>query len=245
MMEAAWPGPARTGARPDWMVPLRPDDRRQEVRRVGHPGPGRLERGARAGGPGECRSAAKREPGNGLFVGGVTLPQALADLGLIDEYESRFEGFGFPRERTWCCRGVPGNGFDQVVILSTRSSESGQWTFRTVTRVAAGAWWTSTCPSIRPSHPRRSLDQCDGPYVGKYGVAFFEDRRERGMNANFTIEVGCMLMAGRRWRPGGGTSRSRIRAPNGWREARLRRSRTRTMQGWASCTACVRARYAA
>ena len=29
----------------------------------------------------------KREPGRGLFVGGVTLPLALADLGLIDEYE--------------------------------------------------------------------------------------------------------------------------------------------------------------
>lgn len=29
----------------------------------------------------------KQEPGNGLWVGGVTLPLALADLGLIDEYE--------------------------------------------------------------------------------------------------------------------------------------------------------------
>lgn len=29
----------------------------------------------------------KHEPGNGLFVGGVKLPMALADLGLIDEYE--------------------------------------------------------------------------------------------------------------------------------------------------------------
>ncbi len=29
----------------------------------------------------------KREPGKGLFTGGVTLPLALADLGLIDEYE--------------------------------------------------------------------------------------------------------------------------------------------------------------
>ena len=29
----------------------------------------------------------KMEPGNGLLVGGVTLPQALAELGLIDEYE--------------------------------------------------------------------------------------------------------------------------------------------------------------
>jgi dihydrofolate reductase len=29
----------------------------------------------------------KQEPGAGLFVGGVTLPLSLADLGLIDEYE--------------------------------------------------------------------------------------------------------------------------------------------------------------
>jgi dihydrofolate reductase len=29
----------------------------------------------------------KQEPGKGLFVGGVKLPQALAELGLIDEYE--------------------------------------------------------------------------------------------------------------------------------------------------------------
>jgi dihydrofolate reductase len=29
----------------------------------------------------------KRQPGKGLFVGGVTLPLALAELGLIDEYE--------------------------------------------------------------------------------------------------------------------------------------------------------------
>ena len=28
----------------------------------------------------------KREPGTGVSVGGVTLPLALADLGLIDEY---------------------------------------------------------------------------------------------------------------------------------------------------------------
>jgi dihydrofolate reductase len=29
----------------------------------------------------------KRQPGRGLFVGGVKLPLALAELGLIDEYE--------------------------------------------------------------------------------------------------------------------------------------------------------------
>ncbi len=31
--------------------------------------------------------ALKEEPGQGLFVGGVALPRALAELGLIDEYE--------------------------------------------------------------------------------------------------------------------------------------------------------------
>ena len=29
----------------------------------------------------------KDEPGRGLYVGGITLPRALAELGLIDEYE--------------------------------------------------------------------------------------------------------------------------------------------------------------
>lgn len=39
---------------------------------------------------GDLGSAVQRlkdEPGEGLWVGGVTLPLALADLGLIDEYE--------------------------------------------------------------------------------------------------------------------------------------------------------------
>ena len=39
---------------------------------------------------GDLRTAVERlkqEPGDGLFVGGVTLPQALAELDLIDEYE--------------------------------------------------------------------------------------------------------------------------------------------------------------
>ncbi|WP_236863778.1 dihydrofolate reductase family protein [Brevibacterium daeguense] len=35
----------------------------------------------------EAVQQLKREPGNGIFVGGVTLPLALAELGLIDEYE--------------------------------------------------------------------------------------------------------------------------------------------------------------
>lgn len=36
---------------------------------------------------GKAVEELKRQPGRGLFVGGVTLPLALAKLGLIDEYE--------------------------------------------------------------------------------------------------------------------------------------------------------------
>src|SRR5579864_77245 len=60
MMEAAWRPPMRAGARPDWMEPFARTIRRgKEVRRVEHPGPRRLERGARARGSRDCRSAAQ------------------------------------------------------------------------------------------------------------------------------------------------------------------------------------------
>jgi dihydrofolate reductase len=36
---------------------------------------------------GQAVQLLKQESGEGLWVGGVTLPLALADLGLIDEYE--------------------------------------------------------------------------------------------------------------------------------------------------------------
>ncbi|HSY21977.1 MAG TPA: dihydrofolate reductase family protein [Polyangiaceae bacterium] len=36
---------------------------------------------------GQAVQQLKRQPGKGLFVGGVKLPLALAELGLIDEYE--------------------------------------------------------------------------------------------------------------------------------------------------------------
>ena len=36
---------------------------------------------------GQAVQLLKQEPGKGLYVGGVTLPLALAELGLIDEYE--------------------------------------------------------------------------------------------------------------------------------------------------------------
>ena len=36
---------------------------------------------------GKAVQQLKQEPGKGLFTGGVTLPRALVELGLIDEYE--------------------------------------------------------------------------------------------------------------------------------------------------------------
>jgi len=88
MMEAAWRPPAQPGARPDWMEAFartinvakkyvvsntldRVDWNAELVR-------GDLETAVQQ---------LKRESGKGLFVGGVKLPLALADLGLIDEYE--------------------------------------------------------------------------------------------------------------------------------------------------------------
>jgi dihydrofolate reductase len=93
MMEAAWRPLARTGARPDWMADwmepfartidaakkyvvsstLTQVDWNAELVRGDH-----LETTVRQ---------LKQQPGKGLLVGGVKLPPALAELGLIDEYE--------------------------------------------------------------------------------------------------------------------------------------------------------------
>jgi dihydrofolate reductase len=88
MMEAAWRGPAGTEARPDWMVPFaRTIDRAKKYVVSGTLD--RVDWNAELvrGDLGNAVQQLKREPGNGLFLGGVTLPLALADLGLIDEYE--------------------------------------------------------------------------------------------------------------------------------------------------------------
>jgi dihydrofolate reductase len=92
MMEEAWRGPAETGVLPDWMEPWmepfahtihatkkyvvsstldRVDWNAELVR-------GDLEKAVRQ---------LKQESGKRLIVGGMTLPLALAELGLIDEYE--------------------------------------------------------------------------------------------------------------------------------------------------------------
>jgi dihydrofolate reductase len=88
MMEATFRSTAGTGAMPDWMEPFartidaakkyvvsstldRVDWNAELVR-------GDLEKAVQQ---------LKQESGKGLFLGGVKLPMALAELGLIDEYE--------------------------------------------------------------------------------------------------------------------------------------------------------------
>lgn len=92
MMEEAWRPDARTGEWPDWMEPwMEPFARTIDAARK-YVVSGTLERvdwnaELVRGDLGEAVRKLKQEPGNGLFVGGVTLPFALAELGLIDEYE--------------------------------------------------------------------------------------------------------------------------------------------------------------
>jgi dihydrofolate reductase len=88
MMEAAFRLPARTGAMPDWMEPFaRTIDaaKKYVVSRTMD----RVDWNAELvrGDLGTAVQRLKRESGKGLFVGGVKLPLALAELGLIDEYE--------------------------------------------------------------------------------------------------------------------------------------------------------------
>ena len=88
MMEAAWRSPARTRARPDWMEPFaRKIDAAKKY--VVSSTLDRVDWNAELvrGDLGKAVQQLKRESGKGLLVGGVTLPLALAELGLIDEYE--------------------------------------------------------------------------------------------------------------------------------------------------------------
>jgi dihydrofolate reductase len=88
MMEAAWRPPSPPGARPDWMEPFaRTIDAAKKY--VVSSTLTRVDWNAELV-RGDLRKAVqqlKRESGKGLFVGGVKLPMALAELGLIDEYE--------------------------------------------------------------------------------------------------------------------------------------------------------------
>jgi len=92
MMEAGWRPFAQTGARPDWMEPWMEPFARTINAAKKYVVSSTLERvdwnaELVRGDLGNAVRQLKREPGKGLFVGGVTLPLALAELGLIDEYE--------------------------------------------------------------------------------------------------------------------------------------------------------------
>jgi dihydrofolate reductase len=92
MMEAAWRAPAQTGVRPDWMADwMMPFARTIDAAKkyVVSSTLERVDWNAELvrGELGNAVQQLKREPGKGLFVGGVKLALALAELGLIDEYE--------------------------------------------------------------------------------------------------------------------------------------------------------------
>ncbi|WP_127794829.1 dihydrofolate reductase family protein [Agromyces sp. LHK192] len=91
MMEAAWRRPA-TGEWPDWMdeseIPFAEAiDRARKVVVSSTLDAPDWNAVVLRGDLGQAVRQLKQEPGGGLWVGGVTLPLALADLGLIDEYE--------------------------------------------------------------------------------------------------------------------------------------------------------------
>jgi len=87
-MEEAWRQPAPVGARPDWMEPFgRTIDAAKKY--VVSSTLDRVDWNAELV-RGDLRTAVeqlKRESGKGLLTGGVKLPLALAEMGLIDEYE--------------------------------------------------------------------------------------------------------------------------------------------------------------
>jgi dihydrofolate reductase len=92
MMEAAFRPPAQTGAttgaRPAWMEPFaRTIDAAKKY--VVSSTLARVDWNAELvrGDLGKAVQQLKQESGKGLLVGGVKLPVALAELGLIDEYE--------------------------------------------------------------------------------------------------------------------------------------------------------------
>jgi dihydrofolate reductase len=103
MMEDAWRAPAQTGVRPDWMEPwMLPFAKTIDAAKkyVVSSTLARVDWNAELV-RGDLATAIRRlkqEPGNGLFLGGVKLAQALTELGLIDEYQfivhPRVAGYG-------------------------------------------------------------------------------------------------------------------------------------------------------
>ncbi len=92
MMEEAWRRPAETGVPADWMEPWTEPFARtihQMKKYVVSSTLDRVDWNAELvrGDLADAVRRLKAEPGRGLAVGGLQLPLALAELGLIDEYE--------------------------------------------------------------------------------------------------------------------------------------------------------------
>lgn len=88
MMEEAWRLPIPAGAMPDWTEPFaRTIDAAKKY--VVSSTLDQVDWNAELvrGDVAEAIQELKHQPGHGLYVGGVMLPRALAELGLIDEYE--------------------------------------------------------------------------------------------------------------------------------------------------------------
>jgi dihydrofolate reductase len=88
LMESAWRGPAEPGAMPDWMESFAQTinaARKYVVSSTLDQVDWNAE--LLRGDLGTAVQQLKRQPGKGILVGGVTLPLALTELGLIDEYE--------------------------------------------------------------------------------------------------------------------------------------------------------------
>jgi dihydrofolate reductase len=88
LMESGWRSPVPMGARPDWMESFAQTinaARKYVVSRTLTQVDWNAE--LIQGDLSTAVQRLKREPGKGLLAGGVKLPLALAELGLIDEYE--------------------------------------------------------------------------------------------------------------------------------------------------------------
>ena len=88
MMESAWRPSATTAVAPDWMDPF-VQSINAAKKYVVSSTLDQVDWNAELvrGDLGTAVAQLKAESGNGLYVGGVQLPLALTELGLIDEYE--------------------------------------------------------------------------------------------------------------------------------------------------------------
>lgn len=88
MMEEAWRGPRPKSGMPEWTEPFgRTIDAAKKY--VVSKTLTRVDWNAELlqGNLAQAVQRLKREPGKGIFLGGITLPLALAEMDLIDEYE--------------------------------------------------------------------------------------------------------------------------------------------------------------